>query len=174
MPAQERVANKGRAATSAPVAVPRSVVVTARSSATARTTGRNWFAGADARAHRHQIIGDWRQGTLMRHVLLPGAITTGPRGMVQAATTARLIASAGSALSLAPRRLPTALCTINLAAIAVAADQHLSAAPRAQKQPGRAWFPFAWPWTTSAGSGILPRHSCPARCGARRRTATGC
>ena len=52
MPAQERVANEGRAATSAPVAVPRSVVVTARSSATARTTGRNWFAGADVRASR--------------------------------------------------------------------------------------------------------------------------
>jgi hypothetical protein len=56
--------------------------------------------------------------------------------------------------------------------VAAGADQHLRAAARAQKKP-----PSCIPllglvtqtWTKRATGGILPRHTCSARCGARRR-----
>jgi len=109
----------------------------------------------------------------MRHVVLSGAIATGPRRMVHPTAAAGLVAPPGRALGVAPRRLCTALCAVNLAAITVAADQHLSLAAHAQKQPGRRrrrWQQRTW--TRSAMTGILPRHACSARCGARRRSET--
>ena len=61
----------------------------------------------------------------------------------------------------------------NLAAITVAADQHLSLAAHAQKHPGRRRRRGQQrTWTRSAMTGILPRHACSARCGARRRSET--
>ena len=109
----------------------------------------------------------------MRHVVLSGAIATGPRRMVHPTAAAGLVAPPGRALGVAPRRLCTALCAVNLAAITVAADEHLSLAAHAQKQPGRRrrrWQQRTW--TRSAMTGILPRHACSARCGARRRSET--
>ena len=76
----------------------------------------------------------WR-GTLMRHVVLSGAIATGPRRMVHPTAAAGLVAPPGRALGVTPRRLCTALCAVNLAAVTVAADNNLSLAARAQKQP---------------------------------------
>ena len=114
----------------------------------------------------------WR-GTLMRHVLLSGAIATGPRRMVHSTAAAGLVAPASRALGGVPRRLCTTLCAVNLAAIAVTADQHLSHAAHAQKQPGSSRRRGQQrTWTRSAMTGILPRHACPARCGARRRSET--
>jgi hypothetical protein len=109
----------------------------------------------------------------MRHVVLSGAIATGPRRMVHPTAATGLVAPPGCALGVAPRRLCTTLCAVNLAAIAVAADENLSLAARAQKQPGsrrRRWQQRTW--TRSAMTGILPRHACSARCGARRRSET--
>ena len=114
----------------------------------------------------------WR-GTLMRHVVLSGAIATGPRRMVHPAAAAVLVAPPGRALGVAPRRLCTTLCAVNLAAITVTADKDLSLAARAQKQPAsRRRRRQQRTWTRSAMTGILPRHACSARCGARRRSET--
>jgi hypothetical protein len=92
--------------------------------------------------------------------------------MVYPTAAARLVAPAGSALSLKPGVPRTAAGTINLAAVAAAADEYLRLAASAQEQPGR---PFrrlrqAAVWTPSATGGIMPRHACSAPCGARRRT----
>jgi hypothetical protein len=111
-----------------------------------------------------------RRGTLMRHVVLSGAIATGPRRMVHPAAAAVLVAPAGRALGVAPCRLCTALGAVNLAAVTVAADENLILAARAQKQPSRRRQQRTW--TRSAMIGILPRHACSARCGARRRSET--
>ena len=109
----------------------------------------------------------------MRHVVLSGAIATGPRRMVHPTAAALLVAPPGRALGVAPRRLCTTLCAVNLAAITVAADQHLSLAAHAQKQPGRRRRRGQQrTWTRSAMTGILPRRACSARCGARRRSET--
>jgi hypothetical protein len=72
-----------------------------------------------------------RRGTLMRHVVLSGAIATGPRRMVHPTAPAVLVAPSGRALGVAPRRLCTTLCAVNLAAITVAADDNLRLAARA-------------------------------------------
>ena len=109
----------------------------------------------------------------MRHVLLSGAIATGPRGMVHPAAAASLVAPPSRALSVAPRRLCTTLCAVNLAAITVAADQNLISATHAQKKSGRRRRRRQQrTWTRSAMTGIMPRHACSARCGARRRSET--
>ena len=81
--------------------------------------------------------------------------------------------SAARPRAVAPSRLCTALCAVNLATVAVAADQHLSLAAHAQKQSGsRRRRGQQRTWTRSAMTGILPRHACSARCGARRRSET--
>src|SRR5271165_3954649 len=108
----------------------------------------------------------------MRHVLLPGAPAAGTRRMVHPTAAARLVAAAGGALSLMPGLPRTATGTIDLAAVAAAADEDLRPAASAQKQPAR---PFrrlrrAAAWTPSATGEIMPRHACSAPCGARRRT----
>ena len=109
----------------------------------------------------------------MRHVVLSGAIATGSRRMVHPTAAADLVAPPGRALGVAPRRLCTALCAVNLAAITVAADKNLSLAARAQKQPAsRRRRGQQRTWTRSEMTGILPRHACSARCGARRRSET--
>ena len=92
--------------------------------------------------------------------------------MVHSTAAARLVAPAGGALSLMPDLPRTAAGTVNLAAVAAAADEYLRPAASAQEQPGR---PFrrlrrAAAWTPSATGGIMPRHACSAPCGARRRT----
>ena len=107
----------------------------------------------------------------MRHVLLSGAPAASTRRMVHPTAAARLVAPAGGTLSLTPGLSRTAAGTVNLAAVAAAADEYLRLAASAQEQPGR---PFrrrrAAAWTPSATGGIMPRHACSAPCGARRRT----
>ena len=111
----------------------------------------------------------------MRHVLLLGAPAAGPPRMGQAAAAARLVAPAGGALGVMSGLLRTAAGTVNLAAVAAAADEHLNLAADTYEQPGRRFHRLApaRAWTTSAMSGILPRHACSARCGARRRSGLG-
>ena len=107
----------------------------------------------------------------MRHVLLPGAPATRPYRVGQPTATARLVALAGRVPGVISRLLRTAAGAVDLAAVAVAADQHLSAAARTHEQPSRRRP--ARTWTTSAILGIMPRHACSARCGARRRAGLG-
>src|SRR5260221_14154677 len=93
----------------------------------------------------------------MRHVVLSGTIATGPRRMVHPTAAAGLVAPPGRALGIAPRRLCTALCAVNLAAITVAADENLSLAAHAQKQPGsRRRRGQQRRWTRSAMIGYCP------------------
>lgn len=112
----------------------------------------------------------------MRHVLLPRAIAAGPLGMRQPAGPTHLVAPAGSALRAAAGLLRAIPGTVNLAAVAAAADQSLGTAAHTQEQPGRrrvGVLRTADPLMTNAVvAAILPRHTCPARCGARRRSET--
>jgi hypothetical protein len=107
----------------------------------------------------------------MRHVLLPGAPATGPYRMGLAPAAARLVASTGGTLGVISRLLRTAAGTIDLTAVAAAANKHLGSATDTQEKPGRrrALRGLAYAWTTSKMLGIMPRHACSARCGARRR-----
>ena len=86
-----------------------------------------------------------------------------------------MVASSGRALPFAPRQSGTAAITIDLAAIAAAADEHLSTATDTQKETRRRCVRAIGlrTWTTSAMLGIMPRHACSARCGARRRSGLG-
>jgi hypothetical protein len=100
----------------------------------------------------------------MRHVISPKAVTTRPFGMGKAAAAAVLIASAGFAQRPPARFLRTALATVNLAAIAMAADEHLGAATPAQKKPGRRFIvvrAIGAAWTHPTLGAIIPLHSCP-------------
>jgi len=106
----------------------------------------------------------------MRHVLLPGTPATRPYCVGQPTATARLVALTGRAPGVISRHLCTSAGAIDLAAVATAADQHLSAATRTREQPGRRRLNRTW--TASAMLGIMPRHACSARCGARRRSGT--
>ena len=95
--------------------------------------------------------------------------------MGNATTAARLVALSGLAQGLAPGDLGTAAGTIDLAAIAAAADEHLRTATGTQKETRRRCVRAIGPrtWTKSAMLGIMPRHACSARCGARRRSGLG-
>src|ERR1700691_6188975 len=110
----------------------------------------------------------------MRHVLLPAAPATGPYRMGQAPAAARLIAPTGGTLGVISGLLRTATGTIDLTAVAAAANKHLRSTTATHEQPGRSRprRRLAHAWTTIAMLGIMPRHACSARCGARRRFGT--
>ena len=110
----------------------------------------------------------------MRHVLFPGAPATSPHRMGQAPTAARLIAPTGGTLGVISGLLRTAAGTIDLTAVAAAANKHLSPTTDTHEQPGRRRHRrrLAHAWTTIVMLGIMPRHACSARCGARRRFGT--
>ena len=61
----------------------------------------------------------------MRHVFTP-SVAPGPRRMGEAAAPARLVTAAGGAQRVSPRRPGTPFAAVNLTAIAMAANQHLS------------------------------------------------
>ena len=109
----------------------------------------------------------------MRHVLL-GAPAAGTRRMVHPTAAACLVAPPGGALGMTSSLLRAPVSAVNLAAVAAAADEHLNPAPSAQEQPRRSFHRIRCgpAWTASATGGILPRHACSARCGARRRSGT--
>ena len=103
----------------------------------------------------------------MRHILLPGAPATGPYRMGQAPAAARLVASTRSTLSVISGLLRTAAGTIDLTAVAAAANKHLRPTTDTHEQSGRRLYRrgLAYAWTTTALLGIMPRHACSARCG---------
>ena len=97
----------------------------------------------------------------MRHVFLPAPVTACPQGMGDTAAAARLVAPAGRALGLTAGVLCAASGAVDLAAVAMAADEHAGAAAGAQKEPGRRLRTPSGAagrmWTKPAVSGILPR-----------------
>jgi hypothetical protein len=110
----------------------------------------------------------------MRHILSPRPIAMGTLRMGNTATAARLVALSGLAQPLAPGDPGTAAGTIDLTAVAAAANKHLRSTTATHEQPGRRRHRrgLAHAWTTIAMLGIMPRHACSARCGARRRSGT--
>jgi len=115
----------------------------------------------------------------MRHIIFSGPVTTRPGCVVEAAAAAGLVTPSGLPLRQQPGFAGTAFEAVHLAAIAMAADQDLRAAPPAQKQPGR-HAGLIWAaasgirrsrvvfWTHPLLSAILIPHCAPARCRARR------
>ena len=61
----------------------------------------------------------------MRHVLVSNTVTTVAFGVLEAAATATLIAPARFAYAVTAGRLRTAVCAVDLASVAVAANQYL-------------------------------------------------
>ena len=84
--------------------------------------------------------------------------------MGKTAAAARLVTPAGSALGLAAGLLGAIAGTVKLAAVAAAADEHVHTAAGAQEKPAWRLNAAAGMWTKTAMGGILPPHSCPARC----------
>jgi hypothetical protein len=81
-----------------------------------------------------------------------------------------LVALSGALKRAVPGSLGAIRGTINLAAIAAAADHNLQPAARAEEQPRRRCLDMerqhAW-WTNATIARILTLHTCPARCGAK-------
>jgi hypothetical protein len=75
-----------------------------------------------------QTIGSIRCGTLMRHVIFARPVAACTRRMVDAAAVARLVTATSVALRATPSIRSTANGTVYVAAIAMAADQHLDPA----------------------------------------------
>ena len=125
---QKVAAHQLRTATAAAIAVP------------------SWPAGSAPRRllrHSHclvlgqQTIGAIRCGTLMRHVIFARSVAACARRMIGAAVTAPLVTATGFALRASARFPGAAFGAINMAAIAMAADQHLDPAAMAPEQPRR-------------------------------------
>jgi len=102
----------------------------------------------------------------MRHfllVLLPGTIASRTLGMLATTALARLIASSGSALFAAPVLRGAASLTVDIAAVAARADQHLREAACTKIQARccmRLFTVVAQTWTPAPTGGILPRQTC--------------
>ena len=99
----------------------------------------------------------------MRHFLSPSPIAAGTRGMIALTARGRLVALPGCALFAAPALLGAASLTVDVAAIAARADQHLDAAARTEIQARGCICLFAFvtqTWTKAPTDGILPRHTC--------------
>jgi hypothetical protein len=116
----------------------------------------------------------------MRHDIFARPVTARPRRMLDPPATARLVAATGFPLRAAPRFLGATRRAVQVAPIAMTANQHLHAAALAQKEPGgralgalNAIVPgmrrgSLMAWTRPNPGAIMPLHSCPARCRARR------
>ena len=102
----------------------------------------------------------------MRHfllVLLPSTIAPSTLGMFAATAVARLIAPPSSALFAAPVLHGAASLTVDVAAVAARADQHLHEAACTEIQARGCICLFtviAQTWTRIPTGGILPRHTC--------------
>jgi len=105
----------------------------------------------------------------MRHFLLvslPGTIAPCTLGMLAATAVARLIAPPGSALFATPVLPRAALLTVDVAAVATGADQHLLEAACAEKQArgciclfavvAQTWTKAPAGWDTDPAN--VPRH----------------
>ena len=104
---------------------------------------------------------------MVRHDLLPGAISPAPRGVPEAAAPTALIAARGLPPSHPPGVKAAVSGAVDLAPVATTANQDLLAAQGAQKEAAAAAVveiataPEAtFPWTRSASGAIMPLQSC--------------
>jgi len=119
-----------------------------------------------------QTIGSIHRGTLMRHVIFARPVAACARRMIGAAVTAALVTATGFALRDQARFPGAAFGAINMAAIAMAADQNLDPAALTQEQPCRHSIAMVvaiparlrglgqMPWTQSLPGAMMPLHSC--------------
>ena len=108
----------------------------------------------------HYTIGSPGRGTLMRHRLQQGCAALAPaaraRGVLEAPGTTGLIAPGGLALQGVASDQGAAIGAIALAAIAVAAHEHLGATTPAHEESGRL-VAHGHPWQTKGVlDGIVP------------------
>ena len=109
----------------------------------------------------------------MRHFFLARPVAALSRGMPPPPGRSILITLPGAQDRIAPGALSAVFGTINLAAVATAADQRLGTTTRAKEQPCRCCLGMRRQrWTNATIARILALHACPARCGARRRCGT--
>lgn len=112
----------------------------------------------------------------MRHFLLPGAIAAHALGMGETPSAATLVALTRFPNRSKPNQLRTGAGTVNLAAVAVAANAYLRAAAPAQKESTHRFHRLA-PIEPiryrqeGAFRGTISLHTCSARCGARHRAS---
>src|SRR5262249_1444812 len=106
--AQEVDADERLAGRAAPVATAGWLTVTWEWRCDVIRGGRRRAVRRRSRVHRHSITRRRRWGTLMRHVLLPGAPATATCRVVHTAASARLVALASGTLGLIPRLLRAA------------------------------------------------------------------
>ena len=99
-----------------------------------------------------------------------------PGGMLLFATRGLLIAFARVPKRLATRLSGATVAAVDLAAVAVAANDHFATALPAKEQTARPRLGLSVvadeAWTNASLGRILALHSCPSRCGARRRGKT--
>lgn len=108
----------------------------------------------------------------MRHVIFARPVAACARRMIGAAVTAALVTATGFALRDQARFPGAAFGAINMAAIAMAADQYLDPAALTQEQPCRHSIAMVvaiparlrglgqMPWTQSLPGAMMPLHSC--------------
>ena len=112
----------------------------------------------------------------MRHFFAARPIATRPIGMREPPPAAGLVTPSGSTLRAVPGPRGAVSGTVDLAAIAAAADQRSGCGSRRTETAGltepRVRGPPRATWTNATIAGILALHACPARCGARRRCGT--
>ena len=117
---------------------------------------------------------------MVRHYFVPGpaqsfvcAISTAACRMSEAAVPARLITPGDIPTARGTGDTSAAFGAINLPAVATSADQHLRPTTFAEKEASGIVFirpvAAAMTWTRGPVCAIIARHSCSARCRARRR-----
>ena len=104
---------------------------------------------------------------MVRHDLLPGAISPAPRGVPEAAAPTALIAARGLPPSHPAGVKAAASGAVDLAPVATTANQDLLAADGAEEEAAAAAVveiatapEAAFPWTRSASGAIMPLQSC--------------
>ena len=104
---------------------------------------------------------------MVRHDLLPGAISPAPRGVPEAAAPTALIAARGLPPSHPAGVKAAASGAVDLAPVATTANQDLLAAEGAEEEAAAAAVveiatapEAAFPWTRSASGAIMPLQSC--------------
>ena len=108
----------------------------------------------------------------MRHVIFARPVAACARRMIDAAVTTSLVTATGFALRALARFPGAAFGAINMAAIAMTADQDLDPAAVTQEQPRRHSIGMVMviparlrslrqmPWTQSLPGAMMPLHSC--------------
>jgi hypothetical protein len=87
---------------------------------------------------RFGLSGGWcnQNRTLIRHAAAPGAISAAPVGMHLPPAFTRLVSATGLPLTATPHLRGTLATAVDLAAVASATDNDLSATTEAKKQSG--------------------------------------